>query len=156
MLTQLDRLTREADGRFANPSELKFLKDYLETVETRLSVYSKIRDTETQITAELGATLQARNPHIFQKGKQDYSAICQRDRQHVLRISTTAMLFGDLDSLREGFLLWYRTIINAFRDQKASQATYKVLPGIVNAHLTPEEAKLMQPALELDRSILGE
>ncbi|MDS3861687.1 allophycocyanin [Thermosynechococcaceae cyanobacterium BACA0444] len=156
MFKQLTRLANEADGRFASPSELKFLKDYLETVETRMSAYSKVRDAETTITEELGATLQAQSPYIFQKGKQDHSAVCQRDRQHVLRISATSMLFGDLDSLREGFLLWYRTIINAFRDQKASQATYKVLPNIVNAHLTPEEAKLMQPALELDKSILGE
>ncbi len=156
MLKQLGRLANEADGRFATPGELTFLKDYLDTVDERVSAYSKIRDAETDISEQLATAVKAQNPYLFQKGKQDYSSVCQRDRQHVLRLSAASMLFGDLEMLRNGFLLWYRTIIKAFRDEKAAQATYKVLPDIVNQHLTAREAALLKPSLELDQSILGE
>lgn len=156
MFKQLTQLANEADGQFASDPELQFIRDYLNTVDDRISAYSKIRDAETTISDQLATTLTKQNPYIFKKGKHDYSAICQRDRLHVLRISATSMLFGDLELLRNGFLLWYRTIIKAYRDEKASQATYQVLPSIVNQHLTPAEAKLIQPALELDKSILGE
>lgn len=156
MLKHLTCLANDADGQFASDADLQFIKDYLSTVDDRISAYSKIRNAETEISDQLAKTLTQQNPYIFKKGKQDYSAVCQRDRQHVLRISATSMLFGDLEILRNGFLLWYRTIVKAFRDEKASQATYKVLPSIVNQHLTPAEAKLIQPALELDKSILGE
>ncbi len=156
MLKQLTRLANDADGRFATAAELKFLKDYLDTVDERISAYSKIRDGENEISEKLATAVKGQNPYIFQKGKQDYSAVCKRDRQHVLRLSAASMLFGDLEMLRNGFLLWYRTIIKAFRDEKAAQATYRVLPEIVNQHLTPTEAALLKPSLELDQSILGE
>lgn len=156
MLNQLNRLAIETDGRYASVSELKFVKDYLASIDLRISAYEKIRDAEDQIVDHIETQLKSHNPKFFQKGKQDYSDICRRDRKSVLRLSTTAMLFADLDSLRDGFLLWYRTIIKAFKDEKAAQVTYKLLPAVVTKVLTPEENKLIEPTLELSRSILGE
>ncbi|AHB89408.1 allophycocyanin alpha subunit [Thermosynechococcus sp. NK55a] len=156
MLRQLEKLSLETDGRYASAQELEFLKNYLATVEQRISAYEKIRDAEEKILDEVERQLRARNPYIFRKGNQDYSAVCRRDRRHVLRLGATAMLFGDLNALREGFLLWYRTIIKAFRDEKAAQVTYQVLPQVVNQALSSEEAPLMQPVMSLTQSILGE
>ncbi|BCX12939.1 MAG: allophycocyanin subunit alpha [Thermosynechococcus sp.] len=156
MLRQLERLSLETDGRYASAQELEFLKNYLATAEQRISAYEKIRDAEEKILDEVERQLRARNPYIFRKGNQDYSAVCRRDRRHVLRLGAAAMLFADLNALREGFLLWYRTIIKAFRDEKAAQLTYQVLPEVVNQALSSEEAPLMQPVMSLTQSILGE
>ena len=49
MLNQLERLSVEAEGRFATPEELKLLKDYFPTVNLRMSAYQKIRDREDEI-----------------------------------------------------------------------------------------------------------
>uniref|UniRef100_B8HV19 Phycobilisome protein n=1 Tax=Cyanothece sp. (strain PCC 7425 / ATCC 29141) TaxID=395961 RepID=B8HV19_CYAP4 len=156
MLKQLQRLSLETDGRYATDAELKFLKDYLQTVDQRITTYEKVREQEEQIIAQTEAEVLGTNPNLFRKGNQDYSGICQRDRKHVLRISAAAMLMDDLDSLRDGFLCWYRTIIKAFKDQRAAQATYNALPEVLAQHLSPEEVALLRPALELDKSILTE
>ena len=44
MFKQLTRLSIDADGRYATDDELKFLDDYLATVETRVSTYETIRE----------------------------------------------------------------------------------------------------------------
>jgi hypothetical protein len=156
MLKQLSRLSFEADGRYATDAELKFLKDYLQSAEQRIKAYEKIRDAEEKIIDQVAAKGLAADPYLFTKGNQDYSGICKRDRRHVLRMAAASMLIDDLDTLRNGFLSWYRTIIKAFNDQRAAQVTYKLLPDMVNQHLTSEEATLLRPALDLSRSILTE
>ncbi|RMF23527.1 MAG: allophycocyanin, partial [Cyanobacteria bacterium J083] len=44
MLSQLSQLSIEADGRYATEAELQFLKDYINSSQTRISTYEKIRD----------------------------------------------------------------------------------------------------------------
>ncbi|WP_448527792.1 allophycocyanin [Parathermosynechococcus lividus] len=156
MLRQLEKLSLEADGRYATAAELQFLKNYLATAEQRISAYEKVRDAQETIIEQVDQQLCSPNPHIFRKGNQDYTAVCQRDRRSVLRLAAAAMLFADLDALRDGFLLWYRTIIKAFKDEKAARVTYQVLPTVVNQVLGAEEAPLMAPVMALTQSILGE
>ncbi|BAC08406.1 allophycocyanin subunit alpha [Thermosynechococcus vestitus] len=155
MLRQLEKLSLEADGRYASATELEFLRNYLAAAEQRICAYEKIRDAEEKILDQVDQQLRLKNPHIFRKGNQDYAAVCRRDRKHVLRLAATAMLFADLDALRDGFLLWYRTIIKAFKDEKAAQATYQVLPEVVHQVLSGEEVPFMQPVMALTQSILG-
>ncbi len=156
MLRQLEKLSLEADGRYASAAELQFLKNYLAVADQRISAYEKIRDAEDTIIEQVDQQLRAQNPQIFRKGPQDYTAVCQRDRRSVLRLAAAAMLFADLDALRDGFLLWYRTIIKAFKDERAAQATYQVLPMAVNKVLSPEEAAHMKPVMALTQSILAD
>jgi hypothetical protein len=155
MLKQLNRLSIDADGRYASDAELKFLQDYLDSFDLRVSAYEKIRNNEEKIINQLAAKAMAANPKIFFKGSVDHTAICRRDRAHVLRISSAAMLLDELENLRDGFLCWYRTIIQAFNDQMPAQITYQMLGEIVSQYLTPEEMSLIRPALELNKSILG-
>jgi len=156
MLKQLVRLNIEADGRYATEQELKFLKDYLESAEERISAYQKIRDAEEEIMEQVEAKMRATDPELFLRGSQDLTAVCKRDRKHTLRCSAAAMLINDLDRLRENFLLWQRTIVHAFKDERPTQVHYEVLPEVIKQHLTPEEAKLMMPVLQLDQSILSQ
>ena len=52
MLSQLARLTVEADGRYATSEELQFLKDYIESLDSRVSAYQKIQAAEAEVLAE--------------------------------------------------------------------------------------------------------
>jgi len=42
MLKQLSRLSNETEGRYASTVELQFIKDYVNSVDTRISAYEKI------------------------------------------------------------------------------------------------------------------
>ena len=155
MLKQLARLSLEADGCYATERELQFLKNYLQSIDQRISAYEKIRDAEEEIIAQTKAKMNSQNPNLFIRGSRDLSSIWQRDVINILRCSLAAMLIDDLDWLRDSLLLWHRTIVNAHKTQHISQVTYEVIPGIIRQYLTAEEAELIMPVLQLDQSILS-
>lgn len=154
MLTQLSRLSVEADGRYATAQELQFLKDYLESFELRVSAYEKIRDAEAEIIYLVEAKKQSLNPNLFKLGSQDVTEICRRDMVNILRHAAAALLVNDLDHLRSSLLLWCRTIVHAFKYKSYTEVTYKVLQDVVEQYLTPQEAALFRPILELNRIVL--
>jgi hypothetical protein len=154
MLKQLAQVSVEADGRYATAQELQFLKDYLQSVDQRISTYESVRDAAEKVVHQVEMQKRAINPNLFQMGTKDVTDICRRDLTNVLRITTAAMLMDDLDRLRDALLLWYRTIVRAFGYQDYAEVTYQVLQDTVKSHLAPEEADLMLPALRLVHSIL--
>lgn len=154
MLSQLKRLSMEADGCYATDADLAFLKTYFQSVQDRISAYEKIRDAEEAIMDEADSTLMATNSKVFHKGSQDYSDTCRRDRKNTLRYTATAMLFNDLDRLRDSLLLWQRTIIQAVKDEQVSALTWQEMPGVLANHLSPEETELMMPGLRLNQALL--
>lgn len=155
MLNQLARLSVEADGRYASSEELQFLKDYIQSLDLRLSAYVKIQAAQAEIVNQVETQVRATNPNLFKKGNRDVTPTCKRDRFDVLRYSTAALLSNDLDHLRESFLLWYRTIIHAFQDEQAAHVTYQVMQEVVKKYLTPQEAALLSPIMGLNQVILG-
>jgi hypothetical protein len=100
------------------------------------------------------AEKRAKDPTSFRLGEQDVTEQCQRDLKRGLCYATAITLFGDLDYLRENFLLWYKTIMCAFGCEREGGNTYQLLQELVKEYLTPEEAELMMPALELYRTVL--
>jgi hypothetical protein len=155
MFKQLTRLSIDADGRYATDDELKFLDDYLDTVETRVSAYETIRENEEQIIYRWEAAKRGIKQDVFHMGDRDVSEICRRDMTNVFRCSATAILFNDLDRLREGLLIWYQTIVRAFKYDKYTNITYSVIQDTIKEFLKPEEVELMLPALKLNHTILS-
>jgi hypothetical protein len=153
MLKQLAQLSIETDGRYATAAELQFLKDYLQSMNTRVSAYKKIRDSAPQIVEDVGARMVEQDPFIFRKGSKDISGLYQRDTSNILRSTAAAMLLNNLDRLRDSFLLWHRTIVKAFQVDHLSQAAYQIMPGVMKRYLTDEEAKQVMPALYLNQTI---
>jgi hypothetical protein len=154
MFKQLTRLSIDADGRYATDDELKFLDDYLATVETRVSTYETIRENEEQIIYRWEAAKRGIKQDVFHMGDRDVSEICRRDMTNIFRCSATAILFNDLDRLREGLLIWYQTIVRAFKYDKYTNITYAVIQETIKEFLKPEEVELMLPALKLNHTIL--
>lgn len=155
MFKQLTRLSIDADGRYATDDELKFLDDYLATVETRVSTYETIRENEEQIIYRWEAAKRGIKQDVFHMGDRDVSEICRRDMTNIFRCSATAILFNDLDRLREGLLIWYQTIVRAFKYDKYTNITYAVIQDTIKEFLKPEEVELMLPALKLNHTILS-
>lgn len=156
MLKQLSQLSILAEGRYATAGELKFLKDYLSTVELRMSAYQKLRDAEEEIIDRLEAKMRQKKPNIFQSGSNDVSFSYKRDTKTVLRHAIAAMLIDDLDRLREHILLWQRTIIKAFKVKHIAAMVHTTMPEIIEEFLTPEEFALVEPVLQLNEAVLAD
>ncbi len=158
MLKQLSSLMIEADGRYATERELQFLKDYLQSVDQRISTYEKVRDAADIIISEIEAEKNLRNQteqeKLFYMGSEDRSQTCLRDMKGILRCSAAAMLVDDLERMRQAVLLWYYTIVRAFSYQKDAEIMYRLLEKLVEKNLTEEEAELMKPILQLNYTIL--
>jgi hypothetical protein len=156
MLTQLSRLSSDVDGRFAQSEELQFLKDYLDSAEVRISAYQKIRDSHLAIVESVEEQVRSTDQRLFMRGSRDVTPLFQRDTKSILVGTASAMLINDLDHLRDRFLLWHRTIIRAVKVDALAQVVYQVLPNVVKAVLSEQEAPHVMPALYLDQTILGD
>lgn len=154
MLKQLESLSLKADGRYATSQELQFLRDFIPTIDLRMSAYGKIRDAEEEIIEQLEIKMRRQQPDIFQTKSGDMSSMYQRDTKIVLRNALAAMLINDLDRLREDMLLWQKTITKAFKVRHILAMTHNTMPEIIEQFLTPEEFDLVEPVLELNRTIL--
>jgi hypothetical protein len=158
MLTQLDRLSIEADGRYASDRELQFIQDYCESLEARISAYEKVRDAEAaifeQVETEKNTRNQDQDDRLFYLGSEDRSETCLRDMKGILRRCAATMLINDLDQMREAVLLWYQTIACAFNYERDNQIMYRFLDKAVKEYLTPEETELVKPFLQLNCTIL--
>lgn len=155
MLTQLKQLSTDAEGRYATPAELDFLRGYLKSAPQRLSAYEKIQAAEEQMMDKLETELLTLDAEVFKRGSRDVTEICRRDRQDTLRHIAAALLFNDLPRLRDGLLLWQRTIVHAVQVQKASALTWREMPEVIRDHLTPKEADLIMPALQITQALLN-
>ena len=155
MLKQITKLTIEADGRYATDRELEFVEDYLSSADLRLSAYEKISEKSEEVLDKTKAMLDQKNPKLFTRETKDLSSIWRRDVAIVLRCSVAAMLINDLDWLRDSLLLWHRTIVNANKTEHISEATYGVMPQVVEEYLTDEEMKLILPVFQLNQSVLS-
>lgn len=153
MLKPLARLSVETDGRYATDGELQFLEDYFVTLEQRITTYEKIRDAESKIVERVEKQKAEINPDLFKLNGRDIKDVCQRDMIDLLRCSAATMLLNDLDYLRDNMLIWYRTIVRAYQYDRHDDTIYKLLENNTKAHLTPEQAKLITPALQLDHTL---
>jgi Phycobilisome protein len=155
MLKQLERLSLTAEGRYATTQELQFIRDYLPTVDLRLSAYQKIAAAEAEIIDQLEARMRAIQPDILQIASGDISSLYQRDTRSILRSAIAAMLTDDLDRVREHLLLWHRTILKAFKVQHIAVMAHKTMPEIIQQFLTPEEFAIVLPFLQLNQAVLA-
>ena len=154
MLSQLERLGVEADGRYATTEELQCFKDYLQSLDQRLSAYQKIQAAEEEIIRQVKDRIQTRDPNCLKRGSHDMTSICRRDIGIVLHNTTVTLLTNDLDRLRDRLLLWHQTIICSFKIQRISEMIYRELQEVLKQYLTPEEMVLLQPILVLNSSLL--
>ncbi|MCS6782862.1 MAG: hypothetical protein RMI89_02450 [Gloeomargarita sp. SKYBB_i_bin120] len=155
MLTELNHITLQADGRYVTPEEWQPVQTYLAQLRQRFSAYSKIQAAADQILQEVERRLLQRAPRIFHKGQRDMSAICRRDRADVLRYICATLLTGDITAYKQRLLCWLQTIARSFQDQVAARQTYEVLGEVLKEKLPPQEFALVRPIVEVTAEMLG-
>jgi len=155
MLSQLQRLGTQTDGRYATDAELESLNDYVKSFKLRMATYAKIQAIEAQVVQQVYSKMRSIDTSLFLSGKEDVSQKWKRDTLRIIRYSAIALLLNDPDTLRERLLFWMQTIMRAFGAQRSCDVTYQVMQEVVRQHLTTEEANLFCPILELNRVSLG-
>jgi hypothetical protein len=155
MLSQIQRLSQTTEGRYATDEELRFLAEYARSFELRVQTYQKIQACEAAIVQQVLAKMRAIDSTLLRNGSEDMTNKWKRDTLRVLRYSAVAMLLNDSETLRERFLFWFQTIMRAFNAQKSCGVTYTVMQDVVKQVLTPSEANLLLPILEVNRRMLG-
>jgi len=156
MLSQMQRLSFNVEGRYATDEELRFIPEYLKTYELRLQTYQKLQEIEEVVIKQVLEKVLAQVPNPTGPGTVDISAKCKRDVTMIWRYSVAALLVDDPDTLRERCLLWFQTIIRAISRQKLCHATYTVMQDIVKQYLTPQQSSLFLPILDLNRRLLSD
>lgn len=155
MLSQLQKLSCETDGRYATDEELEFLSEFGRSYYLRVETYQRLQTMEAIIVQQVLTKMQLLESSLFQGNNADLIAKWRRDTIRVLRYSAIAMLLNDPDSLRDRLLFWFRTIMKAFGAERNCNVTYAVMQDVVRHHLLPTQASLFCPILEMNRQILG-
>jgi hypothetical protein len=156
MLSLLYDLSVQTDGRYATDSELEVVKEYLESYSLRLSAYRKLQLAEARIVEQVQARIKRVNPGALAYDDANISQLCERDMLYVLRYSAITLLINDTNLLEERVIIWLQTIMRSFKHHlKRCDVTYRVLQEVVQQHLTPAEAALFCPIIELNRQFLG-
>ncbi|MGK7940505.1 MAG: allophycocyanin [Crocosphaera sp.] len=156
MLTQFSKLSLDTDGRYATDSELQFIHDYLESVNMRIQTYEKIKANEEEILQEVDAKMHELNKdNCLYKMDEHGKEVCRRDRKHMIKYTSAAMLINDIDRLRDGLLIWLQTIVKAVGYERFVRSHYPIIQEVIQQYLTPEEAQFILPALQIDCTILG-
>jgi hypothetical protein len=155
MLNQIQRLSQDTEGRYATDEELIFLLNYARSFELRVQTYLTLQASEAAIIQQVQAKMQAIDPALFQSAQEDLTHKWKRDTLRTFRYAAAAMLIDDPDTLRECFLFWFQTIIRGFGAQRSCGVTYTVMQDVIKQHLTPPQADLILPILEVNRRMLG-
>lgn len=119
MLSKLQQLGTNVDGRYASDDELQFMDTYIGSFDTRVEAYQRIKAVEKEIVETVLVKIQASYPKVLKPKGEDMQAKWKQDTFRVLRHSAMTVLLDDPDLLRQQFLYWFQTIMQAFGAQEA-------------------------------------
>jgi Phycobilisome protein len=148
MLSQMQRLTATAEGRYATDEELRFLPEYLRSYELRMQTYQQIQKSEATILKQVFAQATQQAPDLFPIDQPDRLKHCQQDVLQTLRYCATAVLVNDMDVFRERYLLWLQTSMRALDKQRENALIYSVMQETVRQVLAAPQAQLLLPLLQ--------
>ena len=155
MFVELERLSVEADSRYANDDELDFIYNYIQSFSIRNQTYLNLQVHESEIIDRVYTKLRSLDPNLLKNGSEDISEKWRRNTSKVLKYVALTVLINDSEYLKSQLLIWFQTIMQAFNAERSCNATYDIMQQIVKQVLEPEEAALVSPILELNRSLLG-
>jgi len=155
MLSKLKQLGTKADGRYASDVELQFMDSYITSFDSRIEAYRCIKAAETEIVGAVLAKLQTSYPKLLLPKGEDMQGKWKQDTLRVLRYSAMTVLLDDPELLRQQFLYWFQSIMQAFGAQEACNITYLVMQDVVKDRLPKNIADLLCPILEINRDLLG-
>ncbi|MBC6422826.1 MAG: phycobilisome protein [Hormoscilla sp. SP5CHS1] len=129
----LEQSLIEADGRYLNSTELYPLEQYIRSYTTRLETYQQLgKHSEKLVIQALRKFAQAYPELIRQHGGS-----CKYDMSEVLRYIALSILRDDELFFKEQMMLWFDTIMRAYKKTNHYTTAYRYLQKAVDATLPP-------------------
>jgi hypothetical protein len=128
---------------------------YINSFEVRANAYRQIKAAEKEIVESVLTKLQKSQPRLLATRGEDIQNKWKQDTFRVLRHSAMTVLLDDPELLRQQFLYWFQTIMQAFGAQEACNVTYLIMQDVVRSTLPKDVADLLCPILEMNRELLG-
>jgi len=139
-------LTKElqvAEGRYLTNEELSSLESYAQTYSTRINTYLVIHKYSNQLISLALDQLAQTDKQVVQQ----HGDLCRRDMGDVLRLSARAILMDDPEDFHD-FVLWMQNMMRAVKKEAQSARAYGILQEIVQKHLPPDCATLINVHLQ--------
>lgn len=175
---QLKQLFINAESRHLDAAELELYRNILPHFANRAKAAAEIKAVQAEIVdmtiKEIFAMYPFVEHHELAQGK------CYRDVNYVAAYITQAMLMEDPEWLRDKFLIWFKTILQAFCFPQRNKEipvptnrlvtleadklptmrssiyeTYSRLKRHFHQHLSPETYGLIEPLLQMACDILA-
>jgi hypothetical protein len=148
MLSQMQRLTATAEGRYATDEELRFLPEYLRSYELRMQTYQQLQKSEAAILKHTFTIAIQQAPDRFPVDQPERLKHCQQDVRQSLRYCAAAVLVNDLDVFRERYLLWLQTMMRALDKQSDNAIIYSAMQDAVRQILPAPQAAIVLPLIQ--------
>ena len=132
-----------ADGRYLTDEEMRPLIQYASTYKNRAQTYYYLSQKSNDLVARALQRFRGTHPDIVETHGQK----CRFDMTEVLRYIALSMLRDDEILFQEKILLWHCTMIQSHSAQAI--VAYQHLKTVVDDTLSPEQAKLIHPYLDL-------
>ncbi|OIP73466.1 MAG: phycobilisome protein [Oscillatoriales cyanobacterium CG2_30_44_21] len=155
MLSKLQQLGNNLDGRYANDDELQFMDTYISSFDARVDAYRQIKAVEKEIVESVLTKMQTSYPTLLLPKGEDMQNKWKQDTFRVLRHSAMTVLLDDPEQMRQQFLYWFQSIMQAFGAQEACNITYLLMQDVVRTTLPKDVSNLLCPILEMNRNFLG-
>ncbi|MBE9137152.1 hypothetical protein IQ254_08035 [Nodosilinea sp. LEGE 07088] len=136
---------QNADGRYLTDTELRPFNDMVEAFQTRMNLYSYVRDHGKDLVLNsLRRLMQTPHRQVLQEHGQQ----CQRDMMFTLEYISKGILLHDEDGFMEEYLVWMQNIIRAFNRQTACVVAYRLLKEEVRNTMPGDQSNLMMIYLD--------
>lgn len=143
----------DAEGRYLEPTEQSMLKEFAESLDTRLETMRAIQAKEGEMVEPAVQAVIEHHPEAAERLDQ-LEDKTRRDVTLVLRYCTMAMVRDDMSFLEDKLLHWFRTIIQAYEMTDFADTAYSKLLATADNGLEDEHYKIIRPYLETSHGIL--
>ncbi len=152
MITLWEEVLKVADGKYAQPEDLRLIDRAVATWEQRKQVYYLLEQKETEIVQRAIQLMQKSDR--FHHSPVDNLGVerCQRDMVMGLRACALAMLLQDEYLLQDRVLYWQR---NVFLAMQLQYQGYKWLQQAVKSILPENQAAFILPYLQLAHEMMS-
>lgn len=144
MNQELEKILRDAEGRYFDEGETAGLIGYADTLLARLDTLQAVERAETAILDDVVAAVMGQHPDMPKAHGADVDKRVRRDQMMVLRYAAFGMVLQDPQFVYDKLACWLRSIMYALCDVRQVVAGYEALVQALHTHLTAEDAALME------------
>ena len=149
MNAQLEALFNEPERHYLRSEELNRLRQYVNSLPERLTVYRRLRDDEIAIMQPVADALEKQMP------QEPVETIehCLKHALLVLRYCAMAMLLDEAVLVEQRLQSWLPLMAEVYNTQAVNRVLYPLLNQRLTEVFTTQQICLLRPALKVAQNL---